>query len=338
MEKQTELFKGELMEEKLRTYFLNNGYYVSRGVKYNFEGNEITDIDLFLYGRVSSIDRVRTNVDIKNKQKPKAFERILWAKGLQELLRFNNCVVATSDKREDVRKYGLKHEVTILDGNFLQKLPYDSSTRLTEEDLLKLFNSIKSYKEYRNQTWKTLYETSKSRLLNELDFSGYNSTLLYLGYFLKKGFDKQKKEIALRASYITLSHSLLILDFILKDIAFLEVEKRKETLNDGFKYGNLGQEGVNRTIEMAVSIANSRISVNEIKKSLDTNEMDILKEYYSKAETTKNIFKWAKLFEQLSFQKDLVKPNQLDVDLKSTLAVMLDYYKINRKEYFDIYE
>ena len=53
MEKQTELFKGELMEEKLRLYFLNNGYYVARGIKYVFEGNEITDIDLFLYGRVS---------------------------------------------------------------------------------------------------------------------------------------------------------------------------------------------------------------------------------------------------------------------------------------------
>ena len=38
MEKQTELFKGELMEEKLRLYFLNNGYYVARGIKYVFEG------------------------------------------------------------------------------------------------------------------------------------------------------------------------------------------------------------------------------------------------------------------------------------------------------------
>lgn len=337
MENQGELFKGELMEEKLRLYFLNNGYYVARGVKYIFEGNDITDIDLFLYGRVSSLNRIRTNVDIKNKKSPKAFERILWAKGLQELLKFDNCVVATTDKKEVLRKYGLEHNTIILDGNFLQKLNYDTNSRLTEEELLSQLSSIKSYKEFVNQTWKSIYEISKSRLLNELDFSGYNSSLIILEYFLKTSFDKQKKDIALRASYIILSHSLLILDYILKDIAFLEPNKRKEMLSDGFKYGNLGLEGVNRTIEMAVKIANSKISVNEIKKSLDTTEMDILKEYFSRSETTKNIFKWSLTFEKLAFQKEIVIPKDLDIELKGTLAIMLDFFQINRKDYFDIY-
>ncbi len=337
MKKQGELFKGELMEEKLRVYFQNNGYYVARGVKYNFEGNEITDIDLFLYGRTSSISRERTNVDIKNKKNPKAFERILWAKGLQILLEFDSCVVATTDKRELIRNYGLRHQTTILDGNFLQKLSYDITQRITEEDLLIQFNKIKSYKIYKNQTWKTIYENSKSRLLSELDFSGYNSSIIDLNYFLNKCFDKQKKENALRASYIVLSHSLLILDFILKDIAFLEPNLRKESLNNGFKYGNLGREGVNRTIDMAVKIGGSKISANEIKKTLETTEMDILKEYFSKAETTKNIFKWAIKFEQLAFQKVIPNPNDLEPDLKSTLAIMLDHFNINRKNYFGIF-
>lgn len=338
MEKQTELFKGELMEEKLRLYFLNNGYYVARGIKYEFEGNEITDIDLFLYGRVSSLSRERTNVDIKNKKSPKAFERILWAKGLQQLLGFDSCVVATTDRKEVVRKYGHKHNTTILDGSFLQKLSYNNTERISEEDLLKLFNSIKSYKEFKNQTWKTLYEKSKSRLLSELDFSGYNSTLITLNYFIKKCFDAQKKDIALRATYISLSHSFLILDYILKDIAFLEPEQRKSILSDGFKYGNLGQEGVNRTIEMAVKIANSKISVSQIKKSLNTTEMDILKEYYSKVDTIKGIFKWAIAFEKKAFEKNLTKPNDLDIELKGSLALMLDFFKINRKAFFEVYK
>lgn len=338
MEKQTELFKGELMEEKLRLYFLNNGYYVARGVKYDFDGNEITDIDLFLYGRVSSLSRERTNVDIKNKKSPKAFERILWAKGLQQLLGFDSCVVATTDRKEAVRKYGLKNNTIILDGNFLQKLSYNNVDRISEEDLLGQLNSIKSFKEFRNQTWKNLYEKSKSRLLNELDFSGYNSTLIYLNYFIRKCFDLQKKEIALRGTYIILSHSLLILDFVLKDIAFLEPTQRKETLNDGFKYGNLGKDGVNKTIEMALKIANSKISINEIKKSLDTTEMDILKEYFSKVETIKNIFKWSIAFEKKAFEKNLTLPKDLDVELKGTLALMLDFFKINRKDFFEIYK
>ncbi|OXA95028.1 hypothetical protein B0A75_19485 [Flavobacterium oncorhynchi] len=338
MENQMELFKGELMEEKLRLYFINNGYYVARGVKYNFEGDEITDIDLFLYGRTSSMTRERINVDIKNKNKSsKAFERILWAKGLQTLLKFDGCVVATTDKREVLRKYGLKHNTIILDGNFLQKLTYGTNIRVSEDSFLSELSKIKNFDTPGNSTWKNKYENSKSRILSELDFSGFNSALLDLKYFLLKCFDTQKKEIALRTSYIILSHSLIILDYILKDIAFLEPEARKENLSDGFKYGNLGKNGVDQTINMALQIAKSKISTQEIKKRLDTNEMDILKEYFSKNDTMRNIFKWALSFEQLGFQTATTFPNELPADLKGTLAIILDYFQISRKDYFDLY-
>lgn len=337
MKTQTELFKGELMEEKLRLYFLNNGYFVARGVKYNFQDNEITDIDLFLYGRTSSMSRERINVDLKNKKNPKAFERILWAKGLQELLKFDGCVVATMDKRELIRNYGLKHDTIVLDGNFLQKLNYNPNKRITEEEFLIELSKHKSYKYKKNQIWKTIYENSKSRLLNELDFSGFNSASLDLNYFLSKCFDKQKSKIALRISYVILANCLLILDFLLKDIAFLEPDTRKEHLSNGFKYGNLGREGVLKTIDMAVKIGGSKATANKIKNSLESQGISILTEYFSKVETTKDIFKWSKHFENLAFQHKLISPNELDSDLKSTLVIMLDYFKINRKKYFDLF-
>ena len=257
MEKQETLFKGELIEEKLRLYLLNNGYYVARAVKYNFKQQEITDIDLFLYGRTSSLSRERINVEIKNKKAPKAFERILWAKGLQGLLQFEKCGVATTDKRELIREYGKKHSTIILDGNFLQRLTYELGNRITDEEFLTPLNDIKSFNQYKNQNWRSIYEISKSRLLDELDFSGFNSTLITLKYFISKCFDAQKKNIALRCAYIILSHLLIIIDYIMKDIAFLELQERKEYLNNGFKYGNLGKEGVNTTIDLAVKLSNS---------------------------------------------------------------------------------
>ena len=338
MTNQGQLFKGELMEEKLRMYFLNSGYYVARGIKYNFEGNEITDIDLFLYSRSSSLSRERINVDIKNKKNPKAFERILWTKGLKELLSFDKCVVATIDKRETIRNYGLKHKVIILDGTFLQKLNYDTSKRLNEEELFNILTKYKSYKTYRNQSWKNLYEKSKSRILNELDFSGFNSSILDLRYFLNKCFDQQKKEIALRASYIVLSHSLLILDYILKDIAFLEPNLRKEHLKNGFKYGNLGRDGVHRTIDMAVKMTGAKVSANEIKKSLEADDIAVFIEYFSKVETIKSIFKWSLHFEEIAFNKVFINPNNLEPELKGILALFLDYFEINRKRFFSQYD
>lgn len=329
-------FKGDIMEEKLRIYFLSNGYYVVRGVKYQYKGFDITDIDLFLFSKISSLSRERVNVDIKNKRSPKAFERILWTKGLQQFLNFDKCVIATTDKKDILREYGNKHNVLILDGNFLNKLTYKIEERYTEEEFLKILSSFVSFKTFRNMDWSKIYEDSKSRLLDELDFSGFNSNLIVLRYFINKCFDIQKKETAIRCCYILLSHSLIMLDYLIKDIAFLEITLRQEILSDGFNFGNLGRDGVNRTIEMAVKIANSKTSASIIKKSIDTSESKILTEYFSKGEVTKNLFKWAIELEKLAFSKSFIKPNDLETSIKATFSIFLDHYKINRKEFFGL--
>ncbi len=335
--KDTAFLKGELMEEKLRQYFLDNGYYVARGVKYKHDRLDITDIDLFLYSKVSSLSRERINVDIKNKKTPKAFERIIWAKGLQYLLLFDNCVVATSEKRESIRQYGKRHNVLILDGNFLQRLSYKIDNRIPEDIFLKDISQVKSFNIFRDQTWNNIYEDSKSRLLNELDFSGFNKSLITVKYFIEKCFNHQKREQATRVLYATLSHSLIILDYILKDIMFLELNLRKETLSDGFKFGNLGREGVNNTIDMAIKITNSKIPANLIKQSVDTNETNILMDFFSRSEVSKNIFKIAIELESKAFANTYITPDVLDISVRSYMYMFLDFFGINRKAFYDLY-
>ena len=195
MENQQTLFKGELMEELLRNYFITSGYYVVRGVKFKYEGFDITDVDLYLYGRSSSITRQRINVDIKNKKTPQAFERILWANGLMKLLNFNSCIVATTDQKSVIQNFGQMHNTIILDGAFLAKLRANTfPDRLTEEDLLSKLSNHKGDKTYNNKDWKFIYETSKSKLLTEQDFSGFNSTLSTLVYFIEKSLiDEQQR-------------------------------------------------------------------------------------------------------------------------------------------------
>lgn len=337
MDNQEQLFKGELMEEKLRGYFLNNHYYVLRGVDYKFDENQITDIDLFLYGRGSSLNRERINVDIKNKRSPKAFERIIWTKGIQMLLKLDNCVVATTDKRESLRKYGLENDVIILDGNFLNKLSTKTGNRISEEDFLKDLSKYRSYNDFNNSPWKDIYQNSKSRLLSELDFSGFNQSNISLKYFLKKCYDHQKRDTALKAVYVTLSHTLIILDYILKNIAFLDIDLRQEKLQDGFQYGNLGTKGVDYTIGLALQISNSNRTIGAIKKSIENPDVIILKEYFSKIEVIKNVFRLAVEFEGLCFQNNLIYPNNLSSDAKGVLGIFLDYFKINRKDFFDLF-
>lgn len=338
MENKQTISKGELMEELLRNYFLNSGYYVVRGVKYQYEGLDITDVDLYLYGRSSSLARHRVNVDIKNKKSPQAFERILWANGLRELLSFDSCIVATTDQRPVIHSFGQKHNTIVLDGTFLSKLKSTSSSeRLTEEELLNKISKYKSYKSFNNKDWRFIYELSKSKLLTEQDFSGFNAELGYLGYFIEKVLtDEQKREDAVRMTYLILSHILITIDFILKDIAFLDTNNKEKKLSDGFKFGNLGKDGVDKIISIAVQISGEK-SASSFLKALENIPTDILRDFFSKNENSRNLFNWAKEFERLGYNRQFINPENIESPLKGTLSVMLDFFGIERKNYFELF-
>lgn len=336
---QNNITKGELMEEFIRNYFINSGYFVVRGIKYRYENNDITDVDLYLYGRSSSITRQRINVDIKNKKSPQAFERILWANGLRELLNFDSCIVATTDQRPVVHKFGQIHNTIILDGAFLSKLRSNYyPERLSEEELLQRFARNKSYKTFVNKDWRYIYEESKSRLLSELDFSGFNAALSYIAYFVEKVVtDFQKREEATRLLYLIISHLLITIDFILKDVAFLDVSEREKKLLNGFKFGNLGKEGVDKIISIAVQISGNK-SANSFLKSLEGIPIEILKDFFSKNENTKNLFTWARDFEKIGFNNHFIIPEDLDSPLKGVISLLLDFLGVDRNKFFNSFQ
>lgn len=344
MADQMTLFKGEKMEEQLRCYFLSSNYYVVRGIEFKYENQDITDVDLFLYNRSSDITRQRINVDIKNKDKPKAFERFLWANGLMKLLNFDSCIVATTDSRPVVVSFGQVHNTTVLNGTFLKKLDLNSSItklledRLPEESLLQELQLFKDYKRFPNKTWKDIYQNSKSKLLTQQDFSGFNSLLPNIEFFIEKILiDPKKRETATRMLYITISHLLIIIDFLIKDFVFLEQYERERKLLDGFKYGNLGKEGINKIIYVAVKMSGNK-SNSSISKILDNPKLDILKQYFGADENIENLFNFGKQFENLGFTKNFTNPMELEAPLKAVLAIFLDFNETDRKNFFGIFD
>ena len=100
--------KGIVLEELLRAYFLRAGFFVIRGVPISFEGDDLTDVDLWLYERPTGTTRRVQIVDIKYKQRPKAVERLLWTRGLVDALDVDGAYVATTDKRKNLRKVAKK--------------------------------------------------------------------------------------------------------------------------------------------------------------------------------------------------------------------------------------
>ncbi len=333
---QAPLNKGEMMEEKLRGYFLSLGYFVVRSIKFNYEGNAITDIDLYLYNRTSSMERTRINVDIKNKKVSQAFERILWTNGLMKVLKLDGCVVATMDNRDVVQSFGKIHNTTVLNKSFLSKLKDTHlQERLTEEEFISLLAPYESYRNFLGKKWPQIYEQEKSRLLTELDYSGINANLISLRYFTDKIlYDENKKAASLRMMYIIISYFLIISDFVLKEVAFYEQEKRGQLIKEGLKFGNLGKLGVDRILTMITSVSSKQVS-NAILEQFDNISSDILSDFLGKNDIAKNLFRWGKDFEVYAFNKTLIFPEKMESHHKAVISILLDYMQIDRRKFFD---
>ena len=129
------------MEEALRAYFFQAGYFVVRGVPYRLDGEDVTDIDLWLYERPGASTRRRIIVDIKNRKSPKASERIIWAKGLQAALGVDGAFVATTDKRPSTRRLSKALNITLLDGDAVAKLTYSETIKTAGQLAAEEFNT-----------------------------------------------------------------------------------------------------------------------------------------------------------------------------------------------------
>ena len=131
--------KGFETEEIVRSYFLEAGFFVIRGVKLRNGGDELTDIDLWLYERSATLARRRIIIDIKDNAQPKAAERLFFVMGLAEIIHVEATGVATSDNRRSLRELARKHNVLWIDNADLQRLKSSEKlavpSRITDEML-----------------------------------------------------------------------------------------------------------------------------------------------------------------------------------------------------------
>ncbi len=335
--------KGLVLEESLRKYFLNLGYYVLRGVKFRYHSFVITDVDLWLYSKPSILARQRTNVDIKNKKTPQAIERIFWTKGLNEVLGLENCIIVTTDSRPDVREFGLLNHITVIDGSFLANLQdsqkiVTQKERLSEEEFLDNINS--NFQEISSDC-KKIYEEAKSRILTSLNFDGSNAYLKDIQYFIEKQLMNGNEDMTyFRIIYVLISMFLITMDFILKDHVSLDIKQRTSLLNEGFRYGDLGSIYATKFIHLIADLTavngiipeTGKAIVDEFKKQTDMLKTEILAEFFANRTVYGNLFSSAIEFELAAFSRSLIMPMELSTNAKSILGVITDFLSVDRKK------
>jgi hypothetical protein len=336
-----ELPKGYLMEELLRNYFLKAGYYVVRGVTFNYEKFDVTDIDLWLYSRTSSVSREVTIVDSKNKRTPQAIERIFWVQGLKLAIKATNAIVATTEKRPEVKEFGRELGVFVLDGNFLGKLSTSESIvndRITDEEFTRLINDYELNK--LDGDWKGRIKYSKSLLASELSFDSCNSWMAQGAFFAEQAITKENRvQTALRCLYLICSFITVAVDYTMKEISFLDAGERSRVIKDGFTYGSQGSLGMKKTLDIAMGLVESYAKGgqaishevrNNVEDQLSKLNTAILGEYFSKTDVTKSLFAVAREFEQLAMNRRFAAHGHASAELRSMLLCLLDYWGLDR--------
>jgi len=338
-----ELNKGATAEEALRHYFINQGYFVVRSLPFKYNQIDITDVDLWLYSKASAFSRERTNVDIKNKKGAKAFERIIWAKGLQTTLRLERAIVATSFTKDEAQKFGLANNIIMITGDKLKKIIDGevNSNRITEEDFISSTQNV----EKRESDYKRRYQMSKSRLLSNLNFDACNEYLQEIKFFLEQSMIKVDNNINhLRLLYINIAFLLICIDFITKEFTSVEKKTRAEILQNGFNYGERGKERTETITDAAIKLASSVIAspsiATTLKRAVDeqtkNRPVGILSDYFAHTNNMNSLFKNASLFELHAYSQVVTTPSQLPIDLQSIIGLLTDFFRIDRKKILNL--
>ncbi|WP_156896638.1 hypothetical protein [Desulfovirgula thermocuniculi] len=343
MGSQHHLGKGEVAEEALRAYFLSLGYFVVRSVPFSYKGFDVTDVDLWLYLKSTSLTRERICVDVKRKRTPQALERIFWIKGLREVLGLDRAIVATTDNRKETRDFGARHGVIVLPGEFLQRIINGvniNSNRITEELFIQDLNT-KSILDGRI-SWPRFYRESKAVLLNALNFNGCNLYLEKIRFLIEEYLASNRTSLAsLRLLYILISYFLIAVDYSSRLLIPLDFNLRKACFAEGFRYGAAGKERAKEIIDDALYLLASSSNTGlfsrekfeqEIISQLTEYPAEILADFFAKSDNLKHLFTLARDFENLAFSQSITMPHECPSHIKGILGLLCDFLRIDRRK------
>lgn len=334
--------KGPMAEEVLRDYFLSLGYYVVRGIEIKYAGKSITDIDLWLYSRSTAVAREITNVDIKNKKRPTVAERIMWAKGVAAIYKFNRCIVVSSTQNDETRSFGKIHDVQVITKKFID-MYIDSAQKgmiaphIYEEDLKAPFKAETFFSS--RETFLSRLQVERQLLVDSLNFYGCNQHLQTIHQLFEYYLITTNKVTCLRFLYLTISYFLITLDFISKDITFMDKEERMKILHEGFNFGDGGEKRAKEILDLATNFAVNSIpapslfSADEIRHEVQSQIEQFPKhfaEYFSGRDVMNRLFAIALEFNKNAYEPAVPEIVNLNSETKSIIAVMCDFWGLDR--------
>jgi hypothetical protein len=332
--------KGYELEEILRLYFLQSGLFAVRSVPIVVRGEELTDIDLWLYERPSGSMRRRILVDAKFKTKPKAAERLLWAKGAQQSLGLDGAYVATTDKRPVLRDIARQFEVLLLDGVDLDRIASSArlqvQLRLSEDELLTAIRGVDAGRHTRE--WIDAVRLAKSALVDGLGAAGVNRALDQFDVFARGAASAHpgspQARLAARGAYICAAIIAINLDFIAATVAFRPPEERHRVFVNAIRYGNQEKGDGLTKVRLATALVrqyvkNGKALASQLEQAFgaeaDAIPAEIIADTAIKMQKSDQIFGAARELEAAGYAREVQGFDQLPTDAKTLFGTLLDF-------------
>lgn len=332
--------KGAGLEELVRGYFALQGFYALRGVPLRFEDEEVTDIDVWLYGRHSTSVRTRAIIDVKDKRSPKAFERILWARGMQLTLGCDRAIGATTDNNPKVMRFAHQQKVSLLSKAFLARLEksIDTTDRLTSEQFIACLQKYTDHKQ--DGDWLKAVADSKSAAASLHGCPAFDKAIAAFKFFAQRAETRPlHKEQALRGAYLTASLACIALDSALERILYEDSSSRYAAIANGVTYGDAGDAKVQSSIETVLQVIengmqNGRVIAQQAKgalnKMFESVRADIIAEHFQKEHNASPLFIVAKELDDHAHSSQWPRSAPMSSAAKTILGVFSDFVQTKR--------
>lgn len=337
--------KGFVTEELLREYFLRAGFFVVRGANLQYDQLELTDVDLWIYERSATLARRRTIIDVKDKQKPQAAERLFFVSGLGKTIGVEGVGVATTDKNPKLRALARKNKVLWIDGDDLQRLKSSDKLlqggRLNDETFFALIDTLD--KNRGGRTYRTQMDGIKSAVVDRFGASSANLALDAFQTFSHEAIKSHPKSDAAKAltrmSFFAASLAAAALDFASADSALRPVAERRKHMANAIRFGE-NVEGTYDKLEWAEmalrEYSNNGASIaNQIRSGFEHDLKQVPAEDFAeivvRLSNTDSLFDIARKLEYAAYRVDDVSFDALPTEAKSFVGALLDFSKQDRK-------
>jgi hypothetical protein len=332
--------KGGIAEEALAAHFRHAGFFALRGLPFRHDGEDVTDVDVWLYEFGSGEERRRFIVDSKNKVKPKLVERLFWTAGARDALRVDGAYVASSSIRDATRRLARRLNLDVVDLQLIALEDPALLQRLTREELGKLVADADRTRE--GKKWRNNINDSMAAVLSSFGGGSANTALRSAGFFAEQAMATSPgcslQQLACRLFYLSVAMAAVGYDHVVANAAYQVPDRQREEVEDIVRYGADYVE-TKRQLQVAEQLVRQYLTDGSVlanqlhEKIARENEefpADVIAEVVMKMSPAGELFTAAKDLEMAAHMRVLPAYASLTPETRSICGAVMDFVRFDR--------